>query len=247
MTSNGSESLHMVFKEARGLPICALVIASYYKLLEWFNKRKVLALELYNNDQVFSNRVTRILERRAEKASRHEVKIVDIVLGVYEVIAKNERQTRQGQQDRVYKVILSQDAMAKCKCRKPQNTGIACSHVLAVCAVRNFDPIAFTHQHYYGTITLMCTWEGRFEVFGREEDWASYHGPKIIPDRNLIKKGRRKNKRYQMTMDVLEGRVGRKYCEICGTINHTTSQHPRQSQAGVSTRRQSQPTKQEGM
>ena len=179
MTSNGSESLHMVFKEARGLPICALVIATYYKLLEWFNRRKVLALELYNKDQLFSNRVSRILERRAEKASRHEVKIVDIERGLYEVIAKNERRTRHGQQDRVYDVIVRDDLRPICKCRKPQNTGIACSHVLAACANRNLDSNAFTRQDYYGVITLMCTWKGRFEVFGREEDWASYHGPKI--------------------------------------------------------------------
>ena len=188
---------------------------------------------------MFSNRVSRILERRAEKASRHEVKIVDIERGLYEVIAKNERRTRHGQQDRVYDVVVRDDLLPICKCRKPQNTGIACSHILAVCANRNFDSNAFTRQDYYGVITLMCTWEGRFEVFGREEDWPPYHGPKIIPDRNLIKKGRRKNKRYEMTMDVLEGRVGPKYCEICGTINHTTSQHPRQNQAGSSARRNS--------
>ena len=91
MTSNGSESLHMVFKEARGLPICALVTATYYKLTSWFNQRKVLARELYNKEQLFSNRVSRILERRAEKASRHEVECIDIERGLYEVIAKNER------------------------------------------------------------------------------------------------------------------------------------------------------------
>jgi hypothetical protein len=34
ITSNNSESLHKVFKEARGLLICALIEASYYKLLE---------------------------------------------------------------------------------------------------------------------------------------------------------------------------------------------------------------------
>ena len=96
MTSNGSESLHMVFREARGLPICALVIATYYKLLAWFNQRKVLARELFNHHQVFSNRISHILERRLEKAMRHEVILVDIDEGVYQVIAKNECDTSRG-------------------------------------------------------------------------------------------------------------------------------------------------------
>jgi hypothetical protein len=46
MTSNDSESLHKVFKEAHGILVCALVEASYYKFLEWLNKRRLLAREL---------------------------------------------------------------------------------------------------------------------------------------------------------------------------------------------------------
>jgi hypothetical protein len=46
MTSNGSKSLHKLFKEARGLSVCALVETSYYKLLEWFNKRRLISREL---------------------------------------------------------------------------------------------------------------------------------------------------------------------------------------------------------
>ena len=232
MTSNGSESLHMVFREARGLPICALVIQTYYKLLEWFNKRRMLARELWQNNQTYSNRVSRILERRAEKAMRHEVRLVDIDAGVYEVIAKNERQTSRGRQDRSYEVIVNtgiQYEPVKCKCRKPLNTGIACSHVLAVCAARNYDSYDFTHP-YYLVNTLVATWEGQFKVFGREEDWPQYDGETIIPDRNLIKKGRRKANRYKMTMDILEGRVGPRFCEVCGTIDHTTREHPHPSQ-----------------
>jgi hypothetical protein len=53
MISNGSESLHKVFKEARGRPVCVIVITTYYKLLEWFNKRKLLARELAGINQIF--------------------------------------------------------------------------------------------------------------------------------------------------------------------------------------------------
>jgi hypothetical protein len=68
MISNGSESLHKVFKEARGLPVCALIEALYYKLLEWFNKIRLLAKELANTRQIFSNRVADILKKSANKS-----------------------------------------------------------------------------------------------------------------------------------------------------------------------------------
>jgi uncharacterized protein (DUF1330 family) len=122
---------------------------------------------------------------------RHEVQIVDIDGGVYEVIAKNERLTKHGMQDQSYKVVLNPDGHPKCKCRKSHNTSIACSHVLAVCAVRNYDPNEFTN-HLYRVDTLMSTWGGRFEVFGREEDWTPYEGDKIISNRTLIKKRQEK-------------------------------------------------------
>jgi hypothetical protein len=227
MTSNGSESLHKVFKEARGRPICALVLATYYKMLDWFNERKLLARELANINQTFSNRVSHILEKRANKAIPLEVVITDIDAGVYSVRAKNERLTRYGRADRIYKVVVNQGQQANCSCNKPHNTRIACPHVLAVCALRNFEPNDFTDPLY--RVSKLCdTWSGRFQVFGDEEYWEEYDGDKIIPDRGLIKKGRRKGKRYQMTMDVMEGRVGPRHCTICGTINHTTDNHGRQ-------------------
>jgi hypothetical protein len=223
MTSNGSESLHKVFKEAHGRSVCAIIIATYYKLLEWFNQRKLLARELAGIHQIFSNRVVTILEKRANKAMRHEVQIVDIDGGVYKVIAKNERVTKHGTQDRSYMVVLNPGRRPKCRCRKSHNTSIVYSHVLAVCAVRNYDLNEFTNPLYKVDV-LMSTWGGHFEVFGREEDWAPYEGNKIIPNRTLIKKGKRKSKKYPMIMDVLEGRMGSRHCGSYGTIKHTTNQ-----------------------
>ena len=65
-------------------------------------------------------------------------------------------------------------------------------------------------------------------MFGDEENWEEYDGDKIIPDRELIKKRQEKGKRYQLTMDVMEGRVGLRHSTICGTINHTTDNHGRE-------------------
>jgi hypothetical protein len=97
------------------------------------------------------------------------VNIIDVDRGLYEAVVKNERTGRIGRCDCSYKIILAECSRPKCKCRKPQNTIIACKHVIGACATRNFDPNQFTHQ-YYRVNALVRTWEGTFEIFGREED-----------------------------------------------------------------------------
>jgi hypothetical protein len=119
MISNAAESLNNVFKEARGLPICAIVEAAYYKLLEWFNKRREHARNLHYTCQLFSERMTKILEKRAAHAAVLDVNIIDVDRGFYEVVVKNERTGRTGRCDRGYKVILAEASRPKCKCRKP--------------------------------------------------------------------------------------------------------------------------------
>jgi hypothetical protein len=164
MTSNAAESLNNIFKEACGLPICAIVEATYYKFLEWFNKRSEHACNLHYTCQLFSERMTKILEKHAAHAA-----VLDVDHGLYKVMVKNERTGRTGRRDRSYKVTLAEGSRPKCKCRKPQNTEIACKHVIAACAARNFDPNQYTHQ-YYHVNALLRTWEGTFEIFGREKN-----------------------------------------------------------------------------
>jgi hypothetical protein len=175
--------------------------------------------------------VTKILEKRAAHAAVLDVNIIDVDRDLYEVVVKYERTGRTERRDRSYKVILAESSRPKCKCRKPQNTGIACKHVIAAYAARNFDPNQFTHQ-YYRVNALVRTWEGTFEIFGREEDWPEYNGDRIISDRTLVKKGRRKSKCLPMTMDVLEGRMSPPHCLNCGTLNHTTDRCNKNMQTG---------------
>ena len=66
--------------------------------------------------------------------------------------------------------------------------------------MRNYDPNIYTHR-YYSTDALMNTWQGQFEIFGKEEDWPEYHGETIIPDKKLVQRGRRKHTRHDMMMD----------------------------------------------
>jgi hypothetical protein len=122
-----------------------------------------LTRELAGINQIFSDRVATILEKMTNKVMRHEVQIVDIDEGVYKVIAKNERITKQGTQDRSYRIVVNQGGHPKCKCRKLLNTYIICSHVLVVCAARNYDPNEFTDP-ICKVDAMMSTLGGRFEV-----------------------------------------------------------------------------------
>jgi hypothetical protein len=101
------------------LPICAIVEATYYKFLEWFNKRREHACNLHYICQLFSERMIKILEKRAAHAAVLDVNIIDVDHGLYEVMVKNECTGRTGRRDRSYKVILAEGRRPKCKCRKP--------------------------------------------------------------------------------------------------------------------------------
>jgi hypothetical protein len=100
---------------------------------------------------------------------RHEVQIINLDEGVYEVIAKYDRVTKHGRQDHSYRVVINPGQRPKCKCHKSQNTYIASSHILVVCASQNYNLNEFIDR-YYTVSALQHTWEGRFEVFGRADD-----------------------------------------------------------------------------
>ena len=104
-----------------------------------------------------------------------------------------------------YKVIISDGNIAQCSCLKPQLTGIPCAHVLAMCRERRYNHNIFVN-HLYSAKTLAETWSGQFHGFANQCEWPRYDGLTIIPDKNKIKKGRRKHARIVMVMDEMQGR-----------------------------------------
>jgi hypothetical protein len=212
MTTNGSESLNAVFKDSRRLPVVALVEDTFYKCLNWFMERRQKAVARLNQQQPWSERVQEILTKRIKKCremhsmpvgehGEHEVKVKD------EKVVYKERDGNFSYKKETfkYKVVISDGNRVACACLKPQLTGIPCAHVLAVCRERRYNHNLFVHP-LYSTSTLAETWSGHFHGFANQCDWPRYDGPTIIPDKNKIKKGRRKHGRIVMVMDEMQGR-----------------------------------------
>jgi hypothetical protein len=116
----------------------------------------------------------------------------------YTVIIPNERRTRDDSQ--------LPDPHCTCYCQKPQLTEIPYSHVIIVCQYRNFDVYGFIDERY-NTAHLLNTWSGQFHCYGDQRVWPLYLGETIIPNKELIKIGRRAKVRRRMLMDEIEGMI----------------------------------------
>jgi SWIM zinc finger len=93
-----------------------------------------------------------------------------------------------------------------CDCQKHQLTGIPCSHVIVICQHRNFDVYDFIDERY-NTAHLLNTWSSQFHCYGDQQVWPPYLRETIIPNKELIKIGRRAKVRRRMVMDEMEGRI----------------------------------------
>ena len=215
MTTNGYESLNNIFKKSRMLPVVVLVKDTFYKCIEWFKDRREKAGARIADGRRFSGRLEGLLVRRANKSQKNmSARSFGEAQGEYEVTVKNERVPYYNEQTSIitykyetfrYWVRILAENQCECACRKPQLTGIPCSHILAVCRIRNFNAENFVHD-LYSVNKLAETWSGQFHPFENQCEWPTYRGPTIVPDRSLIKLGRRKHKRNRMWMDDMQRR-----------------------------------------
>ena len=214
MTTNGSESLNAVFKESRTLPVAAVVEDTFYKLNTWFQERRAKAAELIRMNQSFSTRVEEKLRKHRNKGATMTVIPMGNDGTEFEVHNPNEYVPSSRRPDgtmefvkRAFKYVVQfQEAReVTCTCQGPQLTQIPCSHVMAVCRVRNF-----CEDHYvadmYRTDYLASTWGGSFHSYPNQHEWPAYVGDRILPSEGWIRKGRRRHKRAIMTMDEMGGR-----------------------------------------
>jgi hypothetical protein len=214
MTTNGSESLNNVFRQSRKLPVAAIVEDTFYKCNAWFVKRREQAARLLQSGQRWSTRVEGKLAKHVEKGSKMTVVPYAYEHGEYEVLVKGEYVPHERgddgrmnytRQDFGYNVIIKPDRTVECACQKIQFTGIPCSHVMAVCRERNFDENEYVSS-YYSSQYLASTWGEFFHPKGNQCEWPPYDGPRILPERRLIRVGRRKQNRIPMGMDGMQGR-----------------------------------------
>jgi hypothetical protein len=78
--------------------------------------------------------------------------------------------------------------------------------VIVVCQHRNFDVYDFIDERY-NIAHLLNTWSGQFHCYGDQQVWSPYLGETKLPNKELIKIGRRVKVRCQLVMDKAGYRV----------------------------------------
>jgi hypothetical protein len=222
LTTNGVESINKVYKDARALPVTALVEETFCKTMRWFADRREAAREIRDEGHRWAPVIAQKIARRDSKSKPHKVKVIHHQQCIYHVSGK---EGKPGQQVRFkYRVqIYPEENRASCECQKPDLTGVPCAHVIAVLAHKHWNTNDFVSD-YYSAQSLYRTWEQTLEPFGTVDAYPQLNVPKYVPDRRKILRGRRKHHRMPMTMDEM-GREGKKKhsyrCTRCGGQGHT--------------------------
>jgi hypothetical protein len=110
--------------------------------------------------------------------------------------------------------------MSKCTCLKSNLTRIPYSHILAVIRVRNFELNRFICPFYSGQ-TLLNTWSECFYPYPNQIDWPESNCSRIIFERRIIRKGRRKYIHLPMIMDEMEGRRVKRGSRLASNNNNS--------------------------
>jgi SWIM zinc finger len=155
---------------------------------------------LVNEEKVWSTKVTKKLNKRAEKSRSHMVDPYGSDRGDYEIIHHGETLPNGDFKNFKYTIPFEEGMMSKCMCLKSNLTGIPCSHILAIIRLRKFELNQFICP-FYSAQTLLNTWSRSFYLYPNQIDWPESNGPRIIPERRLIRRGHRKHIHLSMVMD----------------------------------------------
>jgi hypothetical protein len=103
--------------------------------------KKNTSMVLVNEGKMWSTKVIKKLNKRAEKSRPHKVDPYgsDWGGGDYEVIHHGEILSNGDFENFKYTVHIEEDIMSKCACLKLNLTGISYSHILTVIRVRNLS------------------------------------------------------------------------------------------------------------
>jgi hypothetical protein len=110
---------------------------------------------------------------------QHELQIIDLDEGVYEVMVKYERVTKHERNDHSYKIVVNPD--------QSLNISVANHkiHTLHALTFMRCVQLKFTNR-YYTISTLQHMWEGRFEFFVEQTIGHHMTMTKIIPERSKL-------------------------------------------------------------
>ncbi|XP_057724141.1 uncharacterized protein LOC130940106 [Arachis stenosperma] len=167
MTTNLVECINSVLKEARNLPVTALVKATFYRLNELFTRKRAEAEARINAGHVFSELVTSKLHANQRAAGNIQVSCFDRQNEVFEV-----RECPSGVE---YAVDLRQQ---RCDCGEFQIDRLPCRYVFACCANQRLDWQLYVHD-VYKMDQVRRVYRARFKPLGNPTTWTFYHGPRI--------------------------------------------------------------------
>ncbi|XP_024632960.2 uncharacterized protein [Medicago truncatula] len=214
MTSNLVESQNNVYKGIRGLPITAIVKASYYRLAALFAKRGHEAAARVNSGEPFSENSMKYLRNEVIKSNSHHVTQFDrdrYTFSVHETIDH-----REGLPKGEYKVDLQNKW---CDCGRFRALHLPCSHVIAACSsfchdYKTFVDNKFTNECVYAVYNI------HFDVVHHQTYWPNYEGLKVVPDKSMrrAKKGRPPITRIRTEMDDVETE---RRCGVCRMPDHS--------------------------
>ncbi|XP_057539310.1 uncharacterized protein LOC130817559 isoform X2 [Amaranthus tricolor] len=195
--TNLAEVFNNVMKGVRFLLITTLVEFIFYRVNDYFVKRRENANAWLIRGNKYTSHATRIITRNTEKANYHEIVAFDCKRGLFQVkTGRGNRGSAKG--GKIQSVDMRE---MKCTCYKSFIYNLPCSHVLAICIKRHLSYERFVDT-YYTTQSYVNTYESIFLPLIDKRSWPQYTGVEVIHDPDHIRGvGRPKSRRITNEMD----------------------------------------------
>ena len=198
------------------LPLTTFVEFTFYRVNDYFVKRRECASVWLFGGHMYTSHATNIINKNTEKANFHKIVAFDYRRGVFQVeIGRGNRGSFKG--GKIQTVDLNQ---RKCTCNKLEIYHLPRSFRLVVCIKRHllyerFVDSCYTSQSY------ASTYKPCFMPMINKRSWPQYTGFELRHDPDQIRgKGRPKSKGIANEMD--EGRkIHNSYCR-CESEGHNT-------------------------
>uniref|UniRef100_A0A2N9IWN4 Zinc finger PMZ-type domain-containing protein n=1 Tax=Fagus sylvatica TaxID=28930 RepID=A0A2N9IWN4_FAGSY len=211
MTTNLSECFNGVLKGASNLPITAMVEFIYFKLVHYFNDRRVKTQAQLTSGQAFSTHAMEIFQKWSEKASLHHVIEFNREEGTFQIQTQPSL-TSMNKGNHRHVVKLGNRTYS---CGKWLAYHIPCSHVIAACASQHINVYQYIDPFYSLTEMLAC-YQPHFEPMKDAPYWEEDPNfPMLRPDPRLLRqRGRPKSTRIRNEMDWRENQ----HKQSCGIV-----------------------------
>uniref|UniRef100_A0A2N9FH42 SWIM-type domain-containing protein n=1 Tax=Fagus sylvatica TaxID=28930 RepID=A0A2N9FH42_FAGSY len=222
MTTNLSECFNGVLKGARNLPITAMVEFIYFKLVHYFNDRRVKTQAQLSSGQAFSTHAMEIFQKWSEKASLHHVIEFNREEGTFQIQTQPSLTSmNKGNHRHVVKL-----GDRTCSCGKWQAYHIPCSHVIAACASQHINVYQFIDP-FYSLTEMLASYQPHFEPMKDAPYWEEDPNfPMLRPDPRLLRqRGRPKSTRIRNEMDWRENQH-KQSCGLCNQEGHNRKKCP---------------------